>query len=490
MRKVYIAAAFRQFSNRESSAQAYGEVVDSQYIGLLEGIEDVFLDYGFYTCLPHRDEGMWGKVYYEPEAISALCYRHVDTSDVVFAIAEGGRGVHLEIGYAVGLGKKKLIFMYNESSEPSTLIWGLIKGNSPWLPKNGSSHNTIIESYSSEADLTNKLRGILSAKYGTETTRLVAKKFKTGLIDIGSHTLKLKILSSQRGSQSRSIYEARDSLGIMKDVVKTGEFSSDTINALVDRLQAWTQLCREYSCDRIIAIGTAALRKAKNTESLLSRLKEQTSLEVEIMDPKRELRYVYSAINANFHSEPVLAVLNLGGGSIQVGVGNASLPNEELFLDFGTRHLIEKWPWDKPMTDSSYHELVQEVRERIHQAIAPGSIRADRLVHTGGELDFMLRCRLPMDVSRFSPTHVSEVPVETFAYFSDQFRKFDPSYIAKEYGLNPEWASGSVASNVIAQCIAEAVQAEAIIPSNLNVSDGIIIKSSSDLYIDGDTIIS
>src|SRR5690348_11944058 len=90
MRKVYIAAAFRQFSNRENATQAYGRVVDDQYINFLEHIEGIFLAHGFYTCLPHRDEGGWGRVYYEPDAISGLCYRHVATSDVVFAIMEGG----------------------------------------------------------------------------------------------------------------------------------------------------------------------------------------------------------------------------------------------------------------------------------------------------------------------------------------------------------------------------------------------------------------
>src|SRR2546421_8253253 len=95
--KVYIAAAFRQFSNwTPGSALAYGEIANTEYVELLEAVESIFIEFGFDTCLPHRDEGRWGSVYYAPPAISALCFRHVETSDVIFALAEDGRGVHLE----------------------------------------------------------------------------------------------------------------------------------------------------------------------------------------------------------------------------------------------------------------------------------------------------------------------------------------------------------------------------------------------------------
>ena len=122
--KVYIAAPFRSFSSRENSRQAYGELTDEAAIGQLEAIESVFLKYGFTTCLPHRDEGMWGRTYYDPFNIGALCLRHVETSDLIFAIAEASRGVHVELGYAHGLGKQKIL-MHALDHEPSTLLAAL-----------------------------------------------------------------------------------------------------------------------------------------------------------------------------------------------------------------------------------------------------------------------------------------------------------------------------------------------------------------------------
>ncbi len=59
MAKAYIAAPFRRVSRRANPELAYGQVSPGVYTGLLESLEDVFLRFGFETCLTQRDEGLW-----------------------------------------------------------------------------------------------------------------------------------------------------------------------------------------------------------------------------------------------------------------------------------------------------------------------------------------------------------------------------------------------------------------------------------------------
>jgi len=113
MSKVYIAAAFRKHTDRTDKSKAYGVLEDNFHLDFLEKIEDIFLNYGFDCCLPHRDEGDWGKIYFDPAPLSALCLRHVETSDIIFAIAEESRGVHIELGYASAFPNKKIIVLFH-----------------------------------------------------------------------------------------------------------------------------------------------------------------------------------------------------------------------------------------------------------------------------------------------------------------------------------------------------------------------------------------
>lgn len=475
MPKVYIAAAFRQFSQRDEKDKAYGEVTDSNYIDFLERIEDVFLKFGFDTCLPHRDEGAWGRVYYEPHMISSLCYYHVHTSDVVFALAESGRGVHLELGYAAGLGKR-IIMMHNEQIEPSTLIYGMPHNLSPWQVPNVGVADAVIATYKDTTDLLNRLELILSNNYVVSDESAQSIRQNQAIIDIGSHTVKLKIFSSRKGMMHKIIYADKKSLGIMGDVITIGAFTDSSIENMISLLKEWKSKCEDFSCELIKVTGTAAIRKSNNTGAFLSRVSKETGFEIEILSPERELEYVYSGVKSTFKSNVRLAVLNLGGGSTQLGIGSSIVPEERMLFDFGTRELTEKWPWTAPMSSADYEAMKDYVRAKMREIAIFEIKKTNRIVHTGGELDFILRCQVPLQISLLSPTHVTEIPVAVFSKFSEDFSRSNPSEIAKNFGLDPAWASGAVASNIIALCAAELVGAEAIIPSNMNISDGILLN--------------
>lgn len=475
MNKVYIAAAFRRFSNRDEADKAYGEITDWEYVNFLERIEEVFLNFGFHTCLPHRDEGLWGKLYYVPSAISALCLRHVHTSDVVFALAESGRGVHIELGYAAALGHKKIMMMYRQGTEPSTLIWGLSGSMTPWRSAADREDGVSITAYLDENDLLRKLQSALAEQHPNIRRGAVGIRRKKAIIDIGSHTLKFKVYSCAIGNQPRVIHEEKNSLGIMGDVLESGTFSAGTIEKLIDTILGWKEKAAEFNCEAVTVTGTAAIRKSANAAELAERIERSSSLRLEVIGPEKELEYVYSGVQRTFRPETALAVLNLGGGSTQVGIGSSGSPEHRIFLDFGTRELTQRYPWDAPMQVAVYRELLRHVRDRVAAQLGPNPPQVQRLVHTGGELDFMLRCQVPLTISEFSPIHVSEIKTEAFCAFSEAFAQMDPRQVTREFSLDSAWASGSVASNVIAHAVAEALHADAIIPSNLNIADGLLL---------------
>jgi Ppx/GppA phosphatase family len=475
MPKVYIAAAFRSMSERnlQDKGKAYGTVVDPRYIAFLESIEDVFLRHGFETCLPHRDEGMWGHAYFDPADISALCFRHIENSDVIFGIAENGRGVHIEFGYAARAGKR-MILAYQSAKEPSTLIWGFPRDLSPWQLGFGGETDTTIFSFESQADLLTKLESVLNQGKSEKQPRdKVWSRTTTGIIDIGSHTIKLRIFKHGKGAAPGLLHESKQSLGIIAGVTSTGRIEPDAIVSLLQVLQHYADLCAKHECSNVVAVGTAALRKATNSVEVLATIKQRLGLEVTVLTPETELRYVYSAVRPTFDRKNNVAVLNLGGGSTQVGVGTSAAMQHSFLLPFGTRQLTERWPWKDGFQTHMFAEMQDFVRNHLADLRkCTGQCRI--MVHTGGELDFLLRCRVPLQLCKESGKHVSEIPVEMFKRFALQFMQLNASDVATRFKLDPAWAAGAVASNTIAITIAEALGASVIVPSNLNVTDGII----------------
>jgi hypothetical protein len=411
MPKVYIAAAFRSASARDprETDKVYGTVVDSNYINFLESVEDVFLRFGYDTCLPHRDEGMWGRAYFNPADISAVCFRHIETSDVIFGIAEGGRGVHIEFGYAARAGKR-LILAYRAGKEPSTLIWGFPRDLSPWHLGFGGETDTVIFEYKDQADLIAKLEEKLTDR-GERSISRVWKRTISGIIDIGSHTLKLRVFRHGKGTLPGILYEAKESIGIISSVTSTGRIDESSITCMTGVLRRFLGICTEHNCDRVIAVGTAALRKAANSAEVLDTIKNELGLRVQLLTPDIELDYVYGAVRRTIQAKEPIAVLNLGGGSTQIGVGTNDFIQHRFLLPIGTRHITEKWPWKDGFNRDAYEEMRKFANHAVIKIIDKPIPGCRFIVHTGGELDFLLHCRVPLELCRESPKHVSQISV-------------------------------------------------------------------------------
>ena len=149
IKEVYIAAPFTSKTN-EIEGRKYGKVCDFEFIKFLERIEDVFIQAGFKTNLPHRDEGEWGKIYIKPEKIAKLCYDIISKCELVVALPKKSRGVHAEIGFASAL-KKKLIILLERGEDCSIFILGQVEVT-----------DTTIIHYSDENDLITQLQLLVS----------------------------------------------------------------------------------------------------------------------------------------------------------------------------------------------------------------------------------------------------------------------------------------------------------------------------------------
>ena len=471
--KVYLAAPFRSLSKRTDESKAYGVLETGEFTELLEKLESLFLARGFTTCLPHRDEGHWGKSYYEPGPLSAICFRHVETSDFIFAIAENGRGVHLEVGFGAASPDKAMLLVCRDDHEPSTLIWGI-----PLLETGLTGESVprrLIARYKNQTSLLQTVDDLLEQEFKLPRTHLPAARKSVGLIDIGSHTIKAKVISHIEGNAAQVIWQDKKSLGIMSSVLFTGALSDQDSSSVLQLIAEWSEKFKSLEASSVKVVGTAALRKALNSEDLLALIRKQFGFTAQILTPEKELDYVDRAVRRHFLSSIRLGVLNLGGGSTQLSLGGASTPRQEFFLDFGTKQVTDRFPWTGPFSDQTYGALMDFVKNHIETRLPSRATDVERLVHTGGELDFLLRCQVPLATCNYSPSHVSEIGVDRFRQFADEFRRLTPEVVASRYSLDPSWAAGSVASNAIALALADSIGASVIVPSNLNVSDGLIL---------------
>lgn len=470
-KKVYIAAPFRRDSNRDLNPphKAYGAYDDDEKKAVLESVEDVFLADGWVTCLPHRDEGRWGKEFgYEPDEIGRLCFRHVDTSDLILALPGRSRGVAAELGRASAAGTPILVFL-EEDEEPSTLLGGLAQSpvDPSGLPRRGEICIHRVDRY---ADVPRRLESLLGVTRRQETSDL-----NVSIVDIGSNSIKLSTFSTQHGRRPFPIDDAngRESIAIADSVRSSGRISNEKLSEIEVVLRGYrSKADRKHA--RIRVVGTEALRRAQNLDDIHALVERILGSKLEVLTQHDEAKAVADAVRSSLNTAEPTSSLNLGASSVQVVTGLESTAQRVHLYNFGTKDLTESYPWVAPMANSAWVAVLDAARDRLQSGDLVRSEKQTFLYQTGGELDFFLRCRLDMSICRIDPTHVSLVSVEHFRDFAATFAARHPAEVKSETRLQTGWLSGAVASNAIALATAEMLRASYLVPSNLNVVDGLL----------------
>lgn len=142
-------------------------------------------------------------------------------------------------------------------------------------------------------------------------------------IDIGSGATKLRVAEVDLKSQKIvKILESQNYTVPYQEQLandKDGNFNSQVMDQGINALQQAKEVAQKYQAEKVIAVATAAFRKAKNVDSYIEQIKEKTGIEVNVIDQHLEGELAFKAVVSQFGIDPSkLIVWDIGGGSYQL----------------------------------------------------------------------------------------------------------------------------------------------------------------------------
>lgn len=153
---------------------------------------------------------------------------------------------------------------------------------------------------------------------------LRAKSSLLGLLDIGSHTIKLYILEL---SLFRSGWKVIDSLWlplqIGEDIFIKGGIRQETLNELHHILKRYKEFLASYRVTELKAFITSSLSEASNSETVISRCESILGVPVTIIHPYQENEAIYLAVSHIIHQHSEmnrenLVIFHVGSSSSRI----------------------------------------------------------------------------------------------------------------------------------------------------------------------------
>jgi exopolyphosphatase/guanosine-5'-triphosphate,3'-diphosphate pyrophosphatase len=201
---------------------------------------------------------------------------------------------------------------------------------------------------------------------------------RVAALDIGTNTV-LLLIADVEGGNLRVVRDDHAIARLGEGVDHTHRISEAAYARFISILREHQKTIAEYKCDKIIAAATSAMRDAENRDEIIRRTKADTGIEVEILNGNEEARLTYSGAvmgmtppqPSPWQGEGAITVVDIGGGSTEISIGNRDVFESGVSLDIGAVRLTERYFTSTPIIQEAKEAARKLIQDELNHPPAP-----------------------------------------------------------------------------------------------------------------------
>jgi exopolyphosphatase/guanosine-5'-triphosphate,3'-diphosphate pyrophosphatase len=208
---------------------------------------------------------------------------------------------------------------------------------------------------------------------------------RLGVLDVGSNTVHFLVVDAHPGARPLPAYSHKAELRLAQLLDASGAISDEGIDRLVSMVKESLQVAEDKGVEDILPFATSAVREASNGEAVLATVARETGVHLEVLSGPDEARLTFLAARRWLGwSAGRLLLLDIGGGSLEIGSGMDEEPSAAVSLPLGAGRLTSSWLPGDPPDPQDVRALRKHVRTEIARTVAEFSRlgKPDRVVGT------------------------------------------------------------------------------------------------------------
>lgn len=199
---------------------------------------------------------------------------------------------------------------------------------------------------------------------------------KLAAIDIGSNAARLLITEVSVDKNNKASFTklslVRVPLRLGFDVFETGKISDKKIDLLLHTMKGFLNISEAYEVKAMKTCATSAMRDAENSGEIISLVKGETGIEIEVISGSDEAALVFeNHIAENLDTQHSYLYIDVGGGSTELTFfSNGEMIFKDSF-QIGTIRLLKN-----QVDDSVWNEMKSSIKTKtkgLKTVVAIGS---------------------------------------------------------------------------------------------------------------------
>jgi exopolyphosphatase/guanosine-5'-triphosphate,3'-diphosphate pyrophosphatase len=299
-------------------------------------------------------------------------------------------------------------------------------------------------------------------------------------IDIGSNTLRLLVGMIE----GQKIVRMRCEMVITRLAAGIGDaglLNPDNMEKSISVLKAFSDIISDYGISHIRAVGTSALREAKNSEEFMQRVLSETGINIEVISGEEEAELTAKGVLFDLPKTDSSLIIDIGGGSAEWIFCRNSSPVEIGTIPTGVVKLFDNHIKSDPPSKSDILSLEKELdtvlgglKTQIGHFINSSTV----FIGTAGTITTLASIDIGLESYGHEKIHRHNISLKKICDISGRLISIPFSERKKIIGLEPERADLIIPGILFTINIMELFGFTNILVSDDGLLEGSLIKLS------------
>lgn len=310
---------------------------------------------------------------------------------------------------------------------------------------------------------------------------------RVAAIDCGTNSIRLLVADADEHGRLTDVTRLMRIVRLGQGVDATGAFAPEAIERTRVALSEYAEAIRDTGATAVRMVATSATRDASNREEFFAMTREILSAvipgaEAEVITGDEEARLSFSgAVGELDPSEGPFVVVDLGGGSTEVVLGDDTGVHAAYSTDVGCVRVTERCLHDDPPTGAQIDAAREFAADRLAQAFARVPVEQARTwVGVAGTMTTL--SAVAQDLPEYDPerVHLSRLTVRQLHDVANRLVSMTHDERAALGPMHPGRVDviggGAVVTTVLADELARRAGIDELVVSEHDILDGIAMS--------------
>jgi exopolyphosphatase/guanosine-5'-triphosphate,3'-diphosphate pyrophosphatase len=295
-------------------------------------------------------------------------------------------------------------------------------------------------------------------------------------IDIGSNTILLLIGEVNVDGMLKISHDIAETTRLGRGLSKGKLLHPESVLASIVTLKKYVSLCYKEGVEEIAAVGTSALRLARDADQFIKRVTNECSIIPRVINEKEEALLTNLSVQRDRRMPHDAIVIDAGGGSTEYilnDTGNNCSTDNVLSLPLGAVSLTEKFVRHDPPTRNELVKLKREIDDQLKHILVTGK---RTMVGIGGTATTIAAINLGLNKFDRTKIHGYQLAIDELGSIVKKLQALDIESKKKVSGLPPDRADIIMAGAMIILASMEKIESPIVYISCYGLRYGLLYR--------------